>query len=212
MLTGRPNSYRKRTAKSSKTLSKEPRAGSGPCASRDKTISETSRDLSVSADSQLDGTVSNKTTINQRKSRKFPEKRIFGPELGRDRITLRDMSNITQMMMMTVAAVFEVGGNALIRRGITGGGIALVAMGFIVLGTYGVVINLIGLDFSRLLGAYVGWFAVVSVLFGRIFFGDRITVSLWVGLALILVGSLVIQTGLRGPLPSVSRSVTKNVP
>ena len=122
------------------------------------------------------------------------------------------MSIPLQVMMMIVAAVFEVGGDALIRRGITGGGVALVAAGFITLGTYGVVVNLIGLDFSKLLGAYVGWFAIVSVLFGRIFFGDRPTVTVWVGLALILVGSLVMQTGPRIRASSASEAPVKNVP
>ncbi len=107
--------------------------------------------------------------------------------------------------MMIVAALFEVGGDALIRRGITGGGIALVVIGFVVLGTYGVLVNLIGLDFSKLLGAYVGWFAIISVLFGRFVFGDRTPVSLWVGLALVLAGSLVIQTGPKSVSPSISK-------
>ena len=113
--------------------------------------------------------------------------------------------------MMIVAALFEVGGDALIRRGITGGGIALIVVGFVVLGTYGVLVNLIGLDFSKLLGAYVGWFAVVSVLFGRFVFGDRMTGSLWAGLALVLAGSLVIQTGSRSVPPSVSKDDAKSV-
>jgi len=100
--------------------------------------------------------------------------------------------------LMLVAAVFEVGGDALIRRGLTSGAALYVVVGFVVLGTYGVVVNLIGLDFSRLLGAYVGWFAAVSIIAGQLFFGSRATPSLWLGLALVLVGSLVIQLGTRG--------------
>ena len=104
---------------------------------------------------------------------------------------------VVQVLMMILAALFEVAGDALIRRGITGGGIAFVVIGFVVLGTYGVVVNLIGLDFSRLLGAYVGWFAIVSMLFGRSFFGDRLTLTTYIGLVLVLSGSLVIQIGSR---------------
>ena len=120
------------------------------------------------------------------------------------------MSMAVQVAMMIVAALFEVGGDALIRRGITGGGIALIVVGFVVLGTYGVVVNLIGLDFSKLLGAYVGWFALVSVLFGRFVFGDRTPISLWVGLVLVLAGSLVIQTGSRSVSSSVSKDDAKS--
>lgn len=95
------------------------------------------------------------------------------------------------------AAVLEVLGDALIRKGMRGSGVALVGLGFAVLGSYGVVVNLLDIDFSRLLGAYVGIFAVVSVLVGWMMFGDRVPASTWVGLAVILVGSLIIHVGSR---------------
>lgn len=93
------------------------------------------------------------------------------------------------------AAILEVGGDALIRRGLRGGGAILVALGFLTLGSYGVVVNLLDVDFSRLLGAYVGIFAVASVAFGRLVFGDQVPPSTWVGLAIILAGSLVVHLG-----------------
>jgi drug/metabolite transporter superfamily protein YnfA len=89
----------------------------------------------------------------------------------------------------------EVGGDALIRSGLRGSGALFVVIGFGVLGSYGVVVNLLPMDFSKLLGTYVGFFAVVSVLFGRFAFGDAIPPSTWAGLAIILAGSLVIQLG-----------------
>jgi small multidrug resistance family-3 protein len=93
------------------------------------------------------------------------------------------------------AAILEVVGDALIRRGLRGSGVALIAVGFAVLGSYGVVVNLLDVDFSRLLGAYVGVFAVVSVLVGRLAFGDRIPPSTWLGLGVVLSGSLIIHFG-----------------
>ncbi len=120
------------------------------------------------------------------------------------------MSIVAQALVMILAAIFEVGGDALIRRGLTGGGISLIVLGFIVLGTYGVVVNLIGLDFSQLLGAYVGWFALVSMLLGRFVFGDRFTAPMWLGLALVLTGSLVIQMSPRRVPVSLNGSVAKN--
>jgi drug/metabolite transporter superfamily protein YnfA len=93
------------------------------------------------------------------------------------------------------AAVLEVLGDALIRRGLRGGGGVLVAIGFCVLGCYGVLVNQLDLDFSRLLGAYVGIFAVVSVAAGRIVFHDVVPASTWIGLAVILTGSMIIQWG-----------------
>jgi len=93
------------------------------------------------------------------------------------------------------AAVLEVVGDALIRKGLRGSGVALIAAGFAVLGSYGVVVNLLDVDFSRLLGAYVGVFAVVSVLIGRLVFHDAVPASTWIGLAVVLAGSLIIHLG-----------------
>jgi drug/metabolite transporter superfamily protein YnfA len=99
------------------------------------------------------------------------------------------------LVVFVGAAVLEVLGDALIRKGMRGSRVAVVAIGVAVLGAYGVVVNLLDLDFSRLLGAYVGVFAVVSVIIGRWMFKEQIPVSTWIGLAIILAGSMVIHLG-----------------
>ena len=96
------------------------------------------------------------------------------------------------------AAALEVVGDALIRKGLRGSGAALVVLGIAILGSYGVLVNLLAIDFSRVLGAYVGVFAVVSVLVGRLAFGDAVPASTWIGLAVILGGSLLIHLGRGG--------------
>ncbi len=93
------------------------------------------------------------------------------------------------------AAALEVAGDALIRKGMRGSGVALIAAGFVVLGSYGLVVNLLNVDFSRLLGAYVGVFAIVSVLVGRFVFQDVVPPSTWIGLAVVLSGSFIIHFG-----------------
>jgi drug/metabolite transporter superfamily protein YnfA len=105
------------------------------------------------------------------------------------------MSSVSQMGVMIVAAALEVLGDALIRKGLRGAGVGLVGLGFLVLGSYGIVVNRLALDFSRLLGAYVGFFAMVSVLFGRVVFKEQIPTSTWLGLCVVLAGSLIIQLG-----------------
>ncbi len=97
--------------------------------------------------------------------------------------------------VLVCAAALEVAGDAVIRRGLRGGGSALLVLGFLVLGGYGIVVNLLHLDFSRLLGAYVGVFAVVSVVTGRLVFGDAVHSSTWLGLGVILAGSLIVHFG-----------------
>jgi small multidrug resistance family-3 protein len=110
------------------------------------------------------------------------------------------MSTLTSRTVVTwavfvAAAALEVGGDALIRKGLRGQGAGLLVLGLVVLGSYGVLVNTLQIDFSRLLGAYVGVFATVSVLVGRLVFGDRVPASTWIGLAIILAGSLVIHVG-----------------
>ena len=60
---------------------------------------------------------------------------------------------------------------------------------------YGLLVNTVRWDFSRLLGVYVAVFALVSVMCGRFVFGESVPNSTWVGLAIIVAGGLVIQFG-----------------
>lgn len=98
-------------------------------------------------------------------------------------------------LIFVLAATLEVGGDALIRQGLRSNGLALIVTGFGVLGCYGLTVNMIKWDFSRLLGVYVGVFALVSVLFGRFFFKEKIADFTWLGLFLIILGGLFIQFG-----------------
>jgi multidrug transporter EmrE-like cation transporter len=93
------------------------------------------------------------------------------------------------------AAILEVGGDAMIRKGLQKTSLAFIISGVAVLGCYGLVVNIVKWDFSKLLGVYVAIFALVSVLFGRFVFKENVPVSTWVGLALIVTGGIVIQFG-----------------
>jgi len=104
-------------------------------------------------------------------------------------------SQLAQLTILILAAFFEVGGDALVRAGLRSKGLLLIACGFLILGSYGLVINQIPIDFSRLLGAYVGIFALVSVLFGVLLFHEVMPTSTWLGLGVVLVGSAIIQFG-----------------
>jgi len=105
------------------------------------------------------------------------------------------VSKSIQILVLVLAALFEVGGDALIRAGLRGKGSLLIGLGFAVLGSYGLVLNQVPIDFSKLLGAYVGLFALVSILFGKFLFTEAIPVSTWLGLGIVLLGSAVIQWG-----------------
>ena len=95
------------------------------------------------------------------------------------------------------AAVLEVGGDAVIRKGMRGSGWIYIATGCVMLAAYGVVVNLVKWDFSKLLGVYVAMFAAVSALAGRFLFEEDVALTTWVGVGIIVVGGLVIQFGQR---------------
>ena len=94
-----------------------------------------------------------------------------------------------------MAAIFEVGGDAVIRMGIKNNNIVLMFLGAATLGGYGLIVNSVDWNFSKIFGVYVGAFALVAVLFGKFVFREQIPLSTWVGLAIIIAGGLVIQFG-----------------
>ena len=98
-------------------------------------------------------------------------------------------------LIFIAAATLEVGGDAMIRKGLQKTSLAFIISGIVVLGCYGLVVNIVKWDFYKLLGVYVAIFALISVLFGLFVFKENVTVSTWVGLALIVWGGMVIQFG-----------------
>jgi small multidrug resistance family-3 protein len=93
------------------------------------------------------------------------------------------------------AAALEVGGDAIIRNGLRGSSWLRIAVGGCLLAVYGLLVNAVKWDFSKLIGVYVGAFAVMSIVVGRFAFNEQIPLATWLGLALILLGGLVIQFG-----------------
>ncbi len=98
-------------------------------------------------------------------------------------------------LIFVAAAVLEVGGDAVVRKGLRGSGLIVILLGCVMLGSYGVVVNTVRWDFSKLMGVYVAVFASVSVLFGYFVFGDVIPKSTWIGLFVIISGAMIIQFG-----------------
>jgi small multidrug resistance family-3 protein len=93
------------------------------------------------------------------------------------------------------AAILEVGGDAVVRKGLRGSSFLIILTGCVMLGSYGVVVNTVEWDFSKLLGVYVAIFAVTSILFGRFVFEENIPNTTWLGLLVIVCGAIIIQFG-----------------
>jgi drug/metabolite transporter superfamily protein YnfA len=98
-------------------------------------------------------------------------------------------------LVFIAAAVLEVGGDAVVRKGLRGSGLTIIMIGFAMLGCYGVVVNMVKWDFSKMLGVYVAIFALVSILFGRLVFKETIPAATWIGLMVIISGGMIIQFG-----------------
>ncbi len=95
------------------------------------------------------------------------------------------------------AAMLEVGGDAVIRKGLRGSSLAVILLGCMTLGAYGVLVNTVRWDFSKLLGVYVAVFALVSIACGRFIFKEDVPLTTWIGLAVIMCGGMIIQFGNR---------------
>ena len=93
--------------------------------------------------------------------------------------------------MLTLAAVLEVGGDALVRIGLHTYGYSLAAGAF-TLFAYGVVVNRSGVDFNRLMGIYIAVFFVVSQTISLILFKQIPDDRIILGGGFIVAGGLLI--------------------
>ena len=107
------------------------------------------------------------------------------------------MKNLFPWLIFIVAALLEISGDALIRKGLRSSGLLFIAVGIVTLGCYGLIVNSVKWDFSKLMGVYISVFAVISILFGRFVFKESVQSSTWVGLIVIVLGGLIIQFGQR---------------
>ncbi|HTR61110.1 MAG TPA: hypothetical protein VMH37_05360 [Candidatus Binataceae bacterium] len=94
--------------------------------------------------------------------------------------------------ILIVAAVLEVGGDALVRMGLDGAKYWLAA-GAVTLFIYAVLVNISGLDFNRLMGIYIAVFFVVSQVVSWIAFRQVPDDPIVVGGGMIVAGGLVIM-------------------
>ena len=101
--------------------------------------------------------------------------------------------NLVALLIFLAAAALEIGGDALIRKGMRGMGGGFIITGIIALGSYGVVVNTVKWDFSKLLGVYIAVFATMSVLFSRFVFKEAVPGTRLIGISLIIIGGLIIQ-------------------
>jgi small multidrug resistance family-3 protein len=93
--------------------------------------------------------------------------------------------------VLIVAAVLEIGGDALVRRGPESRA-WMFSLGAASLVIYGVVVNRGGLDFGRLMGVYIAVFFVISQIVTMIIYRELPALRTIVGGTFIVVGGLTI--------------------
>ena len=93
--------------------------------------------------------------------------------------------------ILILAALLEVGGDALIRIGLRGPGYWIIA-GALTLFAYGVLVNLSGFDFNRLMGIYIAIFFVVSQTISLVLFKQIPDDRIILGGGFIVAGGLLI--------------------
>ncbi len=103
-----------------------------------------------------------------------------------------------EALFLVIAAVLEVGGDALVRTGLRGGRPIGFALGALVLFMYGLTVNLPKWDFSRLMGVYIALFFVVSQVIAVAAFHEKLKQPIVVGGALIVAGGLVMTLWQKG--------------
>jgi drug/metabolite transporter superfamily protein YnfA len=93
--------------------------------------------------------------------------------------------------VLIAAAVLEIGGDALVRRGLESRA-WMFALGAASLVIYGVVVNRGGLDFGRLMGVYIAVFFVISQIVTMIIYRELPAPRTIVSGTFIVVGGLTI--------------------
>ena len=96
-----------------------------------------------------------------------------------------------ELAMLVLAALLEVGGDALIRRGLKGGGVGLMIAGVAVLAAYGFMVNLTHLDFGKLMGLYIVLFFVVAQAVSVLAFKEPLKLPVLVGGSLVVAGGVL---------------------
>ncbi|HET6386024.1 MAG TPA: hypothetical protein VFJ58_21745 [Armatimonadota bacterium] len=97
-----------------------------------------------------------------------------------------------EIAVLALAALFEAGGDALVRWGLRDGRWIGFVLGAAVLFGYSLTVNASRWDFGRLLGVYIAVFFVVSQIIAATVFRERLHAPTFVGGALIVAGGLVL--------------------
>ena len=107
------------------------------------------------------------------------------------------MKNIHPVVFLIIATTLEVGGDAVIRKGLFEH-VGVARVGLLLIGAamvfgYGVSLNLAPLEFGQVVGLYIATLFVVWQIINAVAFRAFPTVPIAVGGTLIIVGGLIVS-------------------
>ena len=105
------------------------------------------------------------------------------------------MSQTTTVSLLVIAAILEVGGDAIVRAGLHRSGVTRFAAflaGGLMLFVYAYAVNSPPWDFGRLLGVYIVLFFIVAQFVSWMVFQTAPTTGLIVGGAFIVAGGAIL--------------------
>jgi len=107
------------------------------------------------------------------------------------------MTKLATLLILLVSALFESGGDALVRAGLRSS--SPLRPGFFVAGAgvlfaYGCLVNAPPWDFGRLIGVYITFFFVIAQLIGWLAFGETPNARMLLGGGCVVIGGLIMSS------------------
>ena len=106
------------------------------------------------------------------------------------------MDRLTAVGLLFVAALLEVGGDAVVRKALYASAgpvrMLLFVAGGLVLFAYGYTVNAPPWDFGKLLGLYVVLFFALAQLISWLAFRQAPSIAVWIGGGFIVAGGAII--------------------
>ncbi len=96
------------------------------------------------------------------------------------------------ILVLVIAAILEVGGDALVRRGLDASSALPILAGALALAVYGIMVNQSGVDFSRMMGIYIAIFFLTSQIIAFAAFRITPAPKTLIGGTLIVIGGFVV--------------------
>ncbi len=99
---------------------------------------------------------------------------------------------VKNLLLLLLAIVFEICGDASIRIGLRGSKLAPFLGGVVLVILYGTLISFPSWDFSRTMGIYIAMFFIVSQIVARFVLHERLLPPTMVGGLFIVCGGVII--------------------